>query len=191
MNYRYDLELLKGYSILLIIFYHNEIPVFKYGYLCIVVFINISGYLSFMKISKNFLKSISSRYFRITPSYYFSLVFTIFYLIKQNTLNKNDADDSLFAFLYIFNIRLINNSNDYFQKENVSPFIHLWYVSVIFQLYIIQLIILNFVNNKYSNYAIVLLSFVYDFVCECYRNNNTYYYNTLIRIWYYFLPVLI
>lgn len=189
MKYRYDLELLKGYSILFIILYHNELPIFKYGYVSVIVFINISGYLSSIKVSKNILKSITNRYIRITPSYYFSLIFTIFYLIKQNILNENDVDDSLYIFLYIFNIRLINNSNDYFQKENTSPFIHLWYISVIFQLYIIQISILNIINNVYSNTTFVIFSFIYDLYCECYLTNNVYYYNTLIRLWYYFLPL--
>lgn len=101
MLYRIDLELLKGYSILLVIFYHYEVECFKYGFIGVIVFINISGYLSISNNKKRFLFSIYKRVTRLTPSYYILILVTVTHMLLFNIINENDAEDFKYLLLYI------------------------------------------------------------------------------------------
>lgn len=180
MKYRNDIQILKGYAILIIVFYHLDY--LKHGYIAVLIFITISGYLS---TSVNSIIRIFKRYIRlIAPCVTNIFVIIIIY-------NKNIPQEQFFSIcneiictlLMCINYYFIYNSSDYFNPPENSLFLHYWYLAVNFQIYIISL----YLNNKYSAillFAVSLFLFIYTF----YKSISYFYFASIPRLWEYLFP---
>ena len=152
MNYRVEIDGLRAFAVLVVVFYHAGISFFSGGYIGVDIFFVISGYLITSIIlnkldDKNF--SISSFYSRrikrILPALIsvclFSAITSIFVL---NPAQLNEFGNNLIgAATFLSNIVLLFTQDYFDQAVELNPLIHMWTLSVEEQYYIIIPILLS------------------------------------------------
>ena len=79
-NYRQDIQILRGISVILVVFYHFQVPGFKNGFLGVDIFYVISGYLmaQLYKPESKYL-FFNRRAKRLLPAYFMTLFLTILF----------------------------------------------------------------------------------------------------------------
>ncbi len=136
---------LRGIAIVLVFLFHLCATTFPHGFYGVDIFLVISGYLLFLSFSRNGnhldLKSFASKkLFRIFPPMILLILLTI-----AAGVNIQDCEDiitlsrtgryTLFGFANTF---LSESQTDYFAADALNnPLLHMWYLSVTIQLYII------------------------------------------------------
>ena len=90
INYRPEIDALKGLSIILVVLFHLEFPFFKSGFLGVDIFFVISGYLIaqvFYNKNISIKRYLIGRIKRIFPAYFFILLFNIFVHLLEISSN--------------------------------------------------------------------------------------------------------
>ena len=159
MEYRKDIQILRGISVLLVVLFHLEIGGFKSGFLGVDVFFVISGYL--MAILYNperkwefFVK----RARRLLPAYFAVIVLTLLACMLITTPNDYDSviKQTLFATFFTSNIGYWTE-NSYFSKSAFNPLLHLWSLGVEIQFYLLLPFLYWLFSKIRGSYFIVLL----------------------------------
>lgn len=159
MEYRKDIQILRGISVLLVVLFHLEIGGFKSGFLGVDVFFVISGYL--MAIFYNperkwefFVK----RARRLLPAYFAIIVVTLLACMLITTPNDYDSviKQTLFATFFTSNIGYWTE-NSYFSKSAFNPLLHLWSLGVEIQFYLLLPFLYWLFSKIRGSYFIVLL----------------------------------
>lgn len=162
-NYRQDIQILRGISVLLVVFYHLKIPGFKNGFVGVDVFFVISGYLMAQLYHPNRkLDFFTRRAKRLLPAYLSTIFFTIiigfFTLIPSDfkqLLNQTKASLFFIPNLYFW------NQDSYFTGTQFNPLLNLWSLGVEFQFYLIIPVIASiFMKSKKSLLFICLISII-------------------------------
>lgn len=147
MNYRAEIDGLRGIAVSMVIFSHLGLPWMTGGYIGVDVFFVISGYL-LAKISLDKLQSgtfsvghfIERRVRRIVPALVVaSLLFTIpsYFIFLDEDLRKTSLTLQGVSYL-LANYSIHSNSLDYFSGlREGSPLIHHWSLSIEEHYYII------------------------------------------------------
>lgn len=105
---------------------------------------------------------------------------------KVDTINLEE--NSITAFLFYFNFKLINDNNNYFSSQNVNLILNFWSLSVEEQYYLfiaILSLILIYMSNKISisiQLVIILLSYIL-FHIEIKKYYVFSFYNIFTRLW--------
>jgi peptidoglycan/LPS O-acetylase OafA/YrhL len=138
MQYRKDIQILRGVSVLLVVSYHLEIGAFNSGFLGVDVFFVISGYLMSALYNPNKkLEFFLKRAKRLLPAYFFVTLATL--VISALLINPNDYDSvikqSVFAVFLSSNIGYWFE-NSYFSKAAFNPLLHLWSLGVEIHFYL-------------------------------------------------------
>lgn len=153
-NYRYDLDLLKGISIIAVVLYH--IGIFPFGYLGVDTFLVVNGYF----IIPNVLKSISNNSFsfvqwilkrldRFIPIVLIAsllcLVMGYFTMIPDDYENLSQ---SVFASnIFANNILAAITTRNYWDTANeFKPLMHFWYLGIVVQFYIVFPLIMQLIG---------------------------------------------
>ena len=127
MEYRKDIQILRGIAVLLVVFFHLEVTGFYSGFLGVDVFFVISGYL--MAVMYNPLNK--SEFFvkrakRLLPAYFAVVVATL--LIAIAITKPVDyiqvSNEAMFAAFFASNIGFWLE-NSYFDKAAFKPLLHL------------------------------------------------------------------
>lgn len=146
VNYRKEIDGLRGLSIIFVVLFHANFFGFEGGYIGVDIFFTISGYLITSLILQN-IKNNSfnlkdfylSRTRRILPAYIFIL--TIFFFISLYLYNtneiKNYANISISSIFFYSNILFSSNLIDYFFFKTINPLLHTWSLSVEGQYYLL------------------------------------------------------
>lgn len=200
MERRIDLDLIKGFSIIAIIFYH--IGLLPYGYLGVDVFLVISGFLIIPpvlnKISSNdfhYFPWLWKRFKRFLPLVVIvcatSLIIGYFVMIPEDY--ENLAQSSVASEIFANNILLAITSKNYWANPNkYKPLLALWYLGVVAQFFVlfplIFTCIVKFVKTamrekiiSISLYAITIISFIL-YLLPIFDFNQKFYYLPF-RIW--------
>ena len=205
MQYRSEIDGLRGISIIPVILYHAGFKPFSGGYIGVDIFFVISGYL-ITSIILNKIKddTFSLREFylrrarRILPALFavilFSLPFAFFWMDITNF--NNFIKTIIFSLFFISNFFFIFNHQHYFADiAQNNPLLHTWSLSIEEQFYIIfpifLIIAFRFLKNhiQFIILCITILSFFTAlYIGEIYRGANFYF--TLSRVWEIFLGVL-
>ena len=197
--YRKELDFIKGISILAVIFYHFGL--LKSGYLGVDTFFVVNGFLLVPSLLKdenlNFFSFIYKRLKRLYPLVvlatlvcmvlgYFTLMPHAYEQLSKSTIASNLMSENILSYREVQN---------YWDSVNeFKPLMHLWFVGIIFEFYIIIPLVLYFSNtcsklfnkDKQSTFLVVLcvftgLSLVLYLLPESVSGNKFYFIHT--RFW--------
>lgn len=167
MNNRIDLfDQLKGISILAIVLFH--LGIYKSGFLGVDVFFIISGYfltLSTLKEFKrsngniNLIKFYKSRFSRLLPGIVILVIVVSIYArlnVKESMFGIINGQ-AFSSTLFYENWYNIFNGVNYWGDVSSSPLTHLWFSSIIAQVYVIwPLIVIALLKIKRGNRKLLL-----------------------------------
>lgn len=196
-------DILRVVSCITILFYHLNI--LKGGYLAVCAFFVLSGYLSTISCLKKDKLSLKDYYISRFKKIYLPMIIVVFLSISiislttsYNWINlKNEVTSILLGYN---NFWQINANLDYFVRNVSSPFMHLWFLSIIIQFEIIfPFIFLLFKKikektNKIIPCIILITLGIISYILfnKNISNNIMYaYYDTLSRLFSVIFGVLL
>ncbi|MCU4329274.1 acyltransferase [Acinetobacter pittii] len=173
-SFRYDINGLRAYAVILVVLFHFGILGFSGGFIGVDIFFVISGFLMTKIITdqiqnKKFslIKFYLARGIRILPALLF-LTFIIaiigwFILIPEEY--KNYAKHAFSSINFLSNLIYYKESGDYFSIDTHNKILlHTWSLSVEWQFYIILPIVLIFFSKISKSKNIFSLLIVGSFV---------------------------
>ena len=196
------LDMLKIVSCLAVLFYH--LGMLPGGYLAVCVFFVISGYLSYLSLSKREKFSFLDYYVRLFKRIYLPLIIVLFLTVaffsffpEIRWLHLKEETTSVL--LGYNNFWQLNANLDYFAKNVNSPFIHLWYISILLQFdlcFPILYLFLKKIEKKWQKKVSILFSFFltafffsYFYWMSLKATRMVTYYHTFTRIFSLLLGV--
>ena len=163
--YRYDLDFLKGIAIIAVVFYHAQL--LQSGFLGVELFFVISGFLVLPSLCRHIAQSegigyyftfMKKRIMRLWPLVLIaSLVcLTVGYVWGMLPDDFENLSESIVASnLMSNNLLSAITIRDYWAvRTNFQPLMHLWYVGILFEFYLITPLILYL--TKYAAKALHL-----------------------------------
>jgi len=200
INYRKDINFLRGIAVIAVIFYHLDFNHFEGGWLGVDLFFFISGYLISNKLliglkeGKGFLKNFfKKRFQRLTPPLITLSLFTT--LFSFNFLSPSELkihiDSTFFSLTYLSNFYFSNLDFYNSPSNKYLTMLHTWSLSVEEQFYILLPFIFVFVfkKNKYLIYTLLSV-FILSFSFATLSESINIFYNTLSRMWEFLFGAL-
>lgn len=135
-KYYKNLDILRVFACIAILLYH--LGILQGGYLAVCVFFVLSGYLSCVSAFQKEKFSFKSYYYKRLLKIYMPLVVIVFISlgiisILPNISWLNLKPETTSILLGYNNFWQLNANLDYFASNISSPFIHLWYISILLQ----------------------------------------------------------
>lgn len=163
MNYRADIQVLRGVAVVLVVLFHLGFSSIKSGFLGVDVFFVISGFLMAVLYDKNDIpKFYLRRAKRLLPAYYATIFVTLIFAYLLTTPNETEqvSDQVKYAIGFASNLGFWAQ-NSYFSKAEFNPLLHLWSLGVEMQFYlIVPLLYWMFSKNKFMFLLILVGSLV-------------------------------
>lgn len=158
LTYLPELDGLRGFAILLVVFYHAKLAGFGGGFIGVDIFFVLSGYLVTFGLYQELVSTktinlgefFQRRIKRLLPVFFFVILITLaigyFVLIpiagEQQALGRSAIASSLF----LSNLYFIFNTGGYFDEPTeLQPLLHTWSLSVEAQFYLIWPFIIGFI----------------------------------------------
>jgi peptidoglycan/LPS O-acetylase OafA/YrhL len=203
LNYKSEIDSLRFFAVLLVIFFHFDLFGFSGGYIGVDIFFVISGYLITSLVTKNYQKKLFlfeffiRRLRRIIPALYFLILVVVIlsYIIlsPEHFLRvTNSAKSSILAYSNFF----FWSELSYFDFEShFKPFLHSWSLSVEIQFYliwsIVSLLCLIYLRKYYI--VFILLTFLITlFLSTIYSSRSSgFFYFTFFRFYEFSLGALV
>lgn len=141
-----NLDVLRGIGIAGIVLYHLFPSVFPGGFLGVLLFFVLSGYLMFLTSEENRKKNnfhigtyYKKRFLKIMPSLFAMVMIVCCYLTLTHSKQMAGIRQEIYSiFLGRDNWWQIRQNASYFSKiGNASPFTHLWFLAVEVQFYLL------------------------------------------------------
>lgn len=155
MQYRNDIDTLKGIAIIAVVLFH--LGVVKSGYLGVDIFLVINGFLIVPSLCEkmvtgkiSYFSFIKARLMRLWPMVVLlSLVcLAIGYIGMLPDDYENLGESAVASNLFSENILLSITTKDYWNVSNdYNPLMHLWYVGVIFEFYLLYPLVVTVVGG--------------------------------------------
>lgn len=194
MQFRNDIQALRGIAVLLVVFYHADLFPLVGGYLGVDIFFVISGFLITGQIHHNILDGQFSfrdfylrRAWRLLPAAY--LVFGLCigaapWLLSQAELLEF-REQLLGAVSFTANIVLWTQTGYFEEAAELKPLLHTWSLSIEEQYYIIIPVLLSWIPLRRHLLAVALmtlgsLAFLAYFSSDA---PNASFYLTPARVW--------
>lgn len=189
------IDILRIFSCIMIFLYHLNI--LKGGFLAVSTFFVISGYLSTITLLKKEKLSFKEYYLNKLFRLYIPLILVVFLsigtiklLLDINWFNlKPEVTSIIFGYN---NFWQISTNIDYFSKNIESPFIHLWYMSILIQFDLVFpfiFLVLKKIGNKLGKIIPIIITLLLSLLGVIYFyysgiNNGMLftYYNTFTRL---------
>ena len=193
-KYYMKLNIVRDISCILVLLYHLNIV--KGGFLAVCTFFTLSGYLSCMSAIKNKNFSIKAYYLNRIIKLYLPLIMVVFITVILSKIIPNInwinlKPETMSVVLGYNNFWRLNANLDYFTRNVNSPFIHLWYISILLQFDLVFPIVVSAIkkaNNKGKKYSsIVFVSLLTIITTLLFINMSktqnimVVYYNTFAR----------
>ncbi|MNQ56286.1 O-acetyltransferase OatA [compost metagenome] len=170
MKFRYDIGFLRAIAVLIVVFFHYQIPLFKGGFIGVDVFFVISGFLMTSIILKGFDRGFFSvkefymrRFVRIVPALYvmmFGIMLLAFFLYFPTDYEKLSRY-ALFSSVFLSNYYYLFNSGYFDASSQSNVLLHTWSLSVEWQFYIFYpiflLVIRKFYIQKTKRFNLIFL----------------------------------
>ncbi|MFC2997444.1 acyltransferase family protein [Acinetobacter sichuanensis] len=198
MTYRGEIEGLRAIAVLLVLFNHLQIQIFKGGYIGVDIFFVISGFLITMMIKKeiensefkiaNFYKK---RVIRIAPAYFFVLLITsisAFFLLTSYDLISY-FKSALASSFFVSNFYFWKTAGGYFSENSQELFLlHFWSLSVEEQFYLtwplLLFIFFKFSKNFKRTTYVIALAIIFGAIFSEFvalRYNSISYFSPITR----------
>ena len=206
--FRPEIQGLRGIAVLLVLFYHLDLPILKGGFIGVDIFFVISGYI----ITKIIITEIENNTFslkkfyerrirRILPAYlvvsFTTLVVSYIILMPSKLI---DFTKSLISTLFFVSNIFFTYSYNYFFEGSDTSLLHTWSLSVEEQFYIFYpllfIFFFTFLQKKYLKFLTVSLIVIgiVSFALSNYLVFNGYdsvaFYNLPTRSWQLILGAL-
>ena len=202
ISFRNDINGLRAIAVLVVVFYHAEIEIFKGGWIGVDIFFVISGYLiSNIIISElnkeefSFKNFYLKRIYRIIPAFFSTLLLTIpFACLFLTVKAMEEFTNSLFASLFYYaNYHFMNVDFYAAESAKLMPLLHTWSLAIEEQYYIL-FPIFGFLFYRYiKKYFTFVIGFIT--LISLYLNTLTQstdkFYRLEFRIWELLLGVLV
>lgn len=194
-KYYNNIDLIRLLACFSILLYHLNI--LKGGYLAVCVFFVLSGYLSCISAFRKEKFSLLSYYSNRLLKIYLPLLLVVFITISAVSLFPNiswlnlkpETTSVIFGYN---NFWQLSANLDYFSRHIDSPFMHLWYISILMQfdlvfpfIYLILRKVGDKINKIIPCITTILLSIIfsiYFYKISLTQNIMITYYNTFTRI---------
>ena len=201
--YKY-LDILRIFLCISVFLYH--LGYLKGGFLAVNVFFALSGYFAYTTSYQKDNFSIKDYYKKRLKGIYLPLVIVVFlslvavsFIHSFKWLNlKTETISVLFGYN---NFWQLGASLDYFSRHIDSPFMHLWYISILMQFDLVFPIIYKiFAKTKEKlhrafpaivTFLVVLFSFLAFYYFSVRNGMMTAYYNTFCRLFSIFFGILV
>lgn len=185
MNYRADIQILRGLAVLFVVCFHMNFEVARSGFLGVDIFFVVSGFLmAVLYDSREKKLFLMRRAQRLLPAYYAVILVTLVVSFLINTKNETDqvVAQALFGATHTSNIGFWLQ-NSYFSKSEFNPLLHLWSLSVEIQFYLlIPIFAWFFSKNKYGLVILLMAS-----LCLCLfvtgKSPKTSFFMMPLRVW--------
>ena len=189
MNYRKDIQILRGISVLFVVLYHLEVPVIKSGFLGVDVFFVISGFLMANLFNPNDKAGFFQRRAkRLLPAYYATIALTMLasiFILLPVELNQV-ITQSVYGLFFTSNIGFWLQ-NSYFDKTAFNPLLHLWSLGVEIQYYcILPWLYVVFLKSRVIFYFLMFMSAVTCFYVVG-ISPKTAFFMMPMRVWEFFI----
>lgn len=172
-NFLPHVDALRGLAIILVLFYHLDLPYFQGGFIGVDIFFVISGYLITKIITQeiqegrfSLLQFYARRIKRIFPAFFFVLLATfIGSLLFLPPLNFSTFLDSLiFASLQSSNIFFYQNYDYFRQGTDIAPLLHTWTLGVEAQFYMLWAVLCLFLVRAGSIRTVIVSVLLLGFI---------------------------
>lgn len=163
MEYRKDIQLLRGIAVLLVVLYHLDLGWIKSGFLGVDIFFVISGFLMNLLYDHAHKKIFFIRRIkRLLPAYFATLLLTVVVatFITTPVEYNQVVKQALFGLFFSSNFGFWLQ-NSYFSKAEFNPLLHLWSLGVEIQFYLCVPLLAWLLRNRH----IILLA-CYCSVCS-------------------------
>lgn len=203
INYRKDIQSLRGVAILFVLLFHFFPKNFPNGFLGVDLFFVISGFLItkiVIERSKekkfSYIVFIKERFYRIFIPVLFLLIFVAlfsFLILLPNDLNK--VWNSIISTILIVPNIYFYFTGGYFGGNNeFKPLLHLWSIGLELQFYFLYPFILLFFFKNFKNNLIFFFLLIFIFISLLFLfllNNSFFFFNLPGRLWEFFLGSMI
>ncbi|MGM9709999.1 MAG: acyltransferase family protein [Prevotella sp.] len=165
------IDFLKGIAIIAVILYHCGIA--TYGYLGVEIFFTIAGYLTTKSLLKNdssqlnYFAFIKQRLIRLYPIAVLACIvsFVVGYHVMLPDYLKNTCETVVGTCTFTNNfVQHITSGNYWDTSNDFKPLMHTWYIGVIFQFYLIFLLIIlsckKFSKSDFGKNLLITLSVI-------------------------------
>lgn len=159
LNYRKDIQILRGIAVLLVVMYHLSIEGFQSGFLGVDVFFVISGFLMAVLYDPDRkFDFFRRRSFRLLPAYFVTIIVTIVVSVIIVTPGeyRQIFEQSAYATAFASNIGYWLQ-NSYFSRAEFNPLLHLWSLGVEIQFYILIPVLFGFLRVSKTFFWLFLL----------------------------------
>jgi peptidoglycan/LPS O-acetylase OafA/YrhL len=191
MKYRNDIQVLRAFSILLVVLYHLQIPGFQQGFLGVDIFFVISGYLMVGIYSdSNWKNFYQKRLKKLFPAYLITIILTIIYAFKRAIYPDflQVIKQSIFSIFLIPNLYFAEQTG-YFETSTFRPLLHLWSLGVEFQFYIFFPLLIKLIYKRKWLVFIGVFSFTLS-VLLLLLNPKISFYVLPARLWEFLFGML-
>ena len=194
-TYYQKLDIIRVLSCIAVFLYHLNI--LKGGFLAVCIFFTLSGYLSCISLLQKEKFKVKDYYISRVKKIYIPLFITVMLTIATLTLFPNInwlnlKPETTSVLLGYNNFWQLNANLDYFTRHITSPFMHMWYISILLQfelIFPIAFLILKSIGEKINKYIppfiliiISILSYYFFYQNITTSNIMIAYYHTLARI---------
>ncbi len=192
--FRIDIQALRGFAVLTVLFYHSGLFSLSGGYLGVDLFFVISGYLITSQIRKSLADDSFSfkafylrRAWRLLPAAY--CVFFICITIAPWLLTQAEFADFraqlIGAITFSANIVLWAQTGYFENAADLKPLLHTWSLSIEEQYYLVMPLLLAFFSKQkhFIAIALITLTSLALFVFFNSQSPGATFYLTPMRIW--------